>query len=67
MFDAPLEPGPSLLAAEALEAAVHAVLHHRNELLVTEQAVAVVVKDLKVEKEVAISRQSESFPEMLLI
>ena len=47
LLDAPLEPGPSLLAAEALEAAVHAVFHHRNELLVTEQAVAVVVKDLK--------------------
>ena len=47
LLDALLEASPALLAAKALEAAVHAVLHHRDELLVTEQAVAVVVKDLQ--------------------
>ena len=47
LLDAPLEARPPLLAAEALEAAVHAVLHHGDELLVAEQAVAVVVKDLQ--------------------
>ncbi len=47
LLDTPLEAGPTFLPAEGLQAAVHAVLHHRDELLVAQHAVAVVVKNLK--------------------
>ena len=46
LLDALLEPRPSFLTAERLQASVDAVLHHRDELLVAEQAVAVVVENL---------------------
>ena len=41
------EPRPALLTAEGLEAPVHPVLHHGDELLIAQKAVAVVVEDLK--------------------
>ena len=47
LLDTLLETGPSLLPGEGLEAAVHAVLHHRNELLVGQEAVPIIVEDLK--------------------
>ncbi len=52
LLDTPLEAGPTFLPAEGLQAAVHSVLHHRDELLVAQHAVAVVVKNLKQKKSV---------------
>ena len=57
LLDALLEPGPALLPAEGLQAPVDAILHHRDELLVAQEAVAVVVEYLKsVNKRINTSR-----------
>ena len=46
LLHALLESAPPFLPGEGLESAVDPVLHHGDELLVGEHAVAVVVEDL---------------------
>ena len=56
LLDALLEPGPALLPAEGLQAPVDPILHHRDELLVAQEAVAVVVEYLK-----SVNKHQEPF------
>ena len=46
LFDTLLEAGPTLLPRERLQAPVDSVLHHCDELLVRQQTVSIIVKDL---------------------